>query len=190
MQINHYQLQQASRQANANQNIPTYRLINGASTTHKVLIHIMGFNAKASVNALWIAKQLELIPPQHLVHLNDIQYIPSRRKWFAAFVTKKTGSPTSYVKKEHYSVEIYRSDNEQQLQWALYHEIAHFVFYKHLTPTLRKQWVTELYQQGGFVTDYAKTNGQEDFAESYACYLCDPQMLNRFPEKYLYMQQL
>ncbi|MCG8671033.1 MAG: putative zinc-binding metallopeptidase, partial [Pseudomonadales bacterium] len=55
---------------------------------------------------------------------------------------------------------------------------------------LRKQWVTALYPQGGFVTDYAKTNGQEDFAESYACYLCDPQTLNRFPEKYLYMQQL
>jgi hypothetical protein len=42
------------------------------------------------------------------------------------------------------------------------------VFKNILTPKQRKTWVTEIYPNSPKPTEYAKTNAQEGFCESYA----------------------
>ena len=42
---------------------------------------------------------------------------------------------------------------------------------------------------GGFVSEYARTNQYEDFAESYKAYVRDPELLQFMnPEKYVFMR--
>jgi hypothetical protein len=43
----------------------------------------------------------------------------------------------------------------------------------------------------GFVSDYARTNEYEDFAETYRVYVYEPEVLRFYnPDKYEYMRQV
>lgn len=179
-----------SKVAKQNSNVPIYRLSGSSHANIVVNIRLVGFLQYSNLDALKIAQLLEAIPASHLHLLEEIVFVPKTTRWCAAFVVKKTGSPRSYVKKENYIIEVYKNSDLDTIRWALYHEIGHFVFYKHLQPKLRKEWVSDLYKREGSVSEYAKRNGQEDFAESYACYICEPARLGKYKGKYNYMSKL
>jgi hypothetical protein len=71
------------------------------------------------------------------------------------------------------------------------HEVGHNVHYNLRIDNLEvaSQW-TELHQQdAGFVSDYARTNEYEDFAESYRVYVRQPELLQLYsPVKYEFMR--
>lgn len=83
---------------------------------------------------------------------------------------------------------------------TLTHEIGHNAHaqLEANSPLLADKWA-EIYenslaiftQEGtGFVSEYALTNQYEDFAESYNCYVNDPEALAFFaPEKYAFMDK-
>jgi hypothetical protein len=48
--------------------------------------------------------------------------------------------------------------------------------------------VTGIYPRSACITPYGTVNASEDFAESYACYMRDPEALKLLPEKYAFMR--
>jgi hypothetical protein len=87
----------------------------------------------------------------------------------------------------------------EELKATLSHEIGHNVHENMMTnnPELAEKWDNlhqksfELSQQNGsgFVSEYAKTNVYEDFADSYTAYIGDPEKLQFYnPEKYEFMR--
>lgn len=158
--------------------------------TETVYIEIFGF-PQNGMDAMFIAGLLEQVPPSHLVKLHQIKHKANGSFCGdARFVIQKSGSPRSYVKKETYVIELYRLHQMEAVKWALFHELGHFVFYKHLSPALRKQWVTELCSAEKPITQYGERNAQEEFAECYACYLANRRKLSVLPAKYKYMSKL
>ena len=70
----------------------------------------------------------------------------------------------------------------------LYHEIGHFVFFLALNSRAKKQWVTEIFPNSQCISHYASKNASEDFAESYASYVRNPQALEQLPAKFAFMR--
>jgi hypothetical protein len=52
----------------------------------------------------------------------------------------------------------------------------------------KKRWVTEIFPDSVCITSYGAFNASEDFAETYACYVRDPDSLKRLPRKYAFMR--
>ena len=88
-----------------------------------------------------------------------------------------------------YLSECYRDPAE--ILDTLTHEVGHNVHYNMRIDNmeLANQW-TEFHQQdAGFVSDYARTNEFEDFAESYLAYVRHPEaLLLNSPVKYEFMR--
>ncbi len=64
------------------------------------------------------------------------------------------------------------------------HELAHHVYFVLIDSKVKKRWVTEICRSAPFVTDYASRNAGEDFAESYAKFVLEPDKLRKIPIKY------
>jgi hypothetical protein len=139
----------------------------------------------------------ETIPPTHLDHCRIIEYQP---RTVSTHATPVTGSFTPMFRQ----IYVYATGKEFQspatLLDTLTHEIGHNVHYN----LRRDNWDaaarwTELYKQSknlfareglGFVSDYARFNDFEDFAETYSFYIRDPELLKfANPDKYEYMRQ-
>lgn len=140
----------------------------------------------------------ETIPPTHLDHCRVIEYQP---RTVSAHATPVTGSFTPMFRQ----IYVYATGGEFQtpatLLDTLTHEIGHNVHYN----IRRDNWDsaarwTELYKQSqnlfareglGFVSDYARFNDFEDFAETYRAYIRDPELLKFVnPAKYDYMREV
>jgi hypothetical protein len=138
----------------------------------------------------------ETIPPAHLDHCQVIEY---QARTVSAHATPVSGSFTPMFRQ----IYVYASSQEfqsvQRLLDTLTHEIGHNVHYN----MRRDNWDTaarwtELYRQSqntfagnglGFVSDYARFNDFEDFAETYRAYIRDPEFLRGVnPEKYEFMR--
>lgn len=52
---------------------------------------------------------------------------------------------------------------------------------------MKKKWVTEICRSAPFITLYASTNASEDFAETYASFVLQPEKLKQIPLKYQFM---
>lgn len=82
--------------------------------------------------------------------------------------------------------------NPDKFQATLIHEVGHTVDYE--TQKLRlwgERSTREPFGEGPHITDYAKTNHREDFAESYEEYHLNPDNLKqKAPEKYEAVQEL
>ena len=73
---------------------------------------------------------------------------------------------------------------------VLYHEIAHYVYFLIISSSLKTYWVTEIYPHAPCLTQYGQQNAAEDFAESYANYLLQPELLKTIPAKYAFFDHL
>ncbi|RMF00815.1 MAG: hypothetical protein D6768_11945 [Chloroflexi bacterium] len=93
-----------------------------------------------------------------------------------------------------------QQQNADDLLDTLVHEIGHNVHMniRQENPEFYETWTNlftdsqKLFESGGtgFVSDYARSNKSEDFAESYRAYVRNPAALLRAnPEKYEFMRQ-
>ena len=74
---------------------------------------------------------------------------------------------------------------------TLTHEIGHNVHYNMRIDNLAlaNEWENLFHQNAGFVSDYARTNEFEDFAESYRAYVLEPEKLFLYsPAKYEFIR--
>ena len=90
-------------------------------------------------------------------------------------------------------------EGKEELLKTVTHEVGHNTHYNIMSnnPELANKWIEinqasytqNSYDGTGFVSSYAMTNEREDFAESYASYITDPEKLIFYsPEKYEFMK--
>ena len=85
---------------------------------------------------------------------------------------------------------IYKFRTKEEFKHILYHEIGHHVFRHKLNSVQRKKWVTQVYPKSAHVSEYATTNANEDFAETYAFYVQNSIRVSAIPTKLEFMQKV
>ncbi len=135
----------------------------------------------------------DTIPQSHLENCPSIRYEPIPNELYP-------NAKGTFTRDSH-EICIWGEDiaGSEELKATLTHEIGHNVHENLMNnnPELANKWQNlhqeslGLYQQNGsgFVTEYAKTNVYEDFADSYMAYIGDPEKLQFYnPEKYEFMR--
>ena len=136
---------------------------------------IKGFKKQKTISIDEVVSAINELPKSHILGLTSVVYDPNRF-YQRSYVTPK---PINYGVAGEYNsglvehILIYKFKNKFEFKHILFHEIGHHVFRCHLNSTQRKTWVTGISPKSTYVSDYAKTNANEDFAESYAYYFTD-----------------
>jgi Zn-dependent protease with chaperone function len=138
-------------------------------------IIVKGFKDQSIVTIDQLLAMVEKIPLHHKQKIKNIVYDPSRffQKSYVNPKPLNTNVAAQYNTMPWAFIVIYRFDTVKQLEHMLYHEIGHHVYNHVISSTQKKQWVTQIYPQKRFISDYAATNASEDFAETYAFYFHD-----------------
>lgn len=158
-------------------------------------IEVTGFDQSGVMGNDDVQKYLhDNLPPEHLDpnHVTDITYTGEYKPVEGGNILGRCSTDTSTGVSQ---IEIYNqtpngSFDRGQMEQTLTHEVGHNVYYN-LPPEARSAWDTlsGSSQPGQFVSDYAQTNAQEDFAETYASYIRDPELLNDVsPQKSAFMR--
>lgn len=161
------------------------------STPSKLNLRIMGFSRQDIVSVRQIVQAIDILPSFHLEGLREIVYAPDWSPIRA--IAWHTGRPSSHIKGEFRQkqrrIVFFDFDSPGLFYQVLYHEIGHFVFFLAINSRVKKRWVTGIYPRSECITPYASVNASEDFAETYACYVRDPDTLRQLlPEKYAFMR--
>lgn len=136
----------------------------------------------------------ETLPPEHIrgdriteIHYPD-QYRPEGNSVVLGECSTDTERGISRI--EIYNQEPYGSNDRDRLEQTITHEVGHNVYWN-MPEEQRTAWdrLSQASQPTEYVSDYAQTNVREDFAESYAAYVRDPELLQgRNAGKYSFMQ--
>lgn len=153
---------------------------------------LKNFDQQRIVSQEEIISIIEKLPKHHLKGLKYIVYDPTR------FFKRSYVMPeiTNYQIKGQYIPElldaiiIYEIAGKESFKHILLHEIGHFVFQKILKPKDRNFWLTQLYSKKNFISDYARTNVQEDFAESYSFYFQEKFFSYSLQEKFTFLKKI
>ncbi|WP_199611741.1 hypothetical protein [Flocculibacter collagenilyticus] len=154
-------------------------------------IVIKGFNKQQIIAIEQISATINKIPKHHLIGLECIVYDP-QRFYQRSYVSPKTinyrasgqydNSPINYIS-------IYKFNSFDEFTHILHHEIGHHVYTKLLNSFERKQWVTQISSKYAYISDYAKKNAAEDFAECYAYFHLKPEQLKSLSTKYDFIRK-
>jgi hypothetical protein len=143
-------------------------------------IHIECYNYKNkfTVTPSLIIKLLEIIPASHLLRLEEISYEP--------ILYNPTMSNKNVLQKhlgryhnKDKKIMIGDISDHKGLKKTIYHEIGHHIQRTGLGGYDHDKWISLSCNTRKYVSDYAKVNLNEDFAETYACYLTDPEKLRK-----------
>jgi hypothetical protein len=134
-------------------------------------------------------------PPSHNSNQNleKIEYTDQ-------YKSKKPGSyvaGTCYTKDGKSRIEINRQNKDGatdagEMKSTISHEVGHNVHNNVISAETRDAWkeISQNSADDEYVSNYAKTKVEEDFAETYAVYMLDPEALNEIsPEKYEFMRE-
>jgi len=145
----------------------------------KIRVALIGFHLQKKISANQIIRALALLPDEHLVDLPCVKYDPFGNIKFAGWYDLSQKG-----------IVIFKFEDEWDFYQIFYHEIAHHVFYRILTIDERYRWVNEISRFEGHVSNYARKNTHEDFAETYAQYVCSPMRLLEMPGKFRFMNEV
>lgn len=166
----------------------------GDSTASRGKLHLRltGFSQQNHLTLDEVVYAIDALPSFHLEGLNEISYLTEAEAEEALadlpnreFVHRKA----AFIQRER-RVVIYGVAERALFYQVLYHEIGHYVYFLIISSALKKHWVTQTYPNSLCVTPYGSTSASEDFAETYACYIRDPERLKLIPEKYSFMHHL
>jgi hypothetical protein len=160
-----------------------------ATFESRVELWLAGFAEQSIVSTDDIVAAVDRVPNHQLEGLRGIIYDPER-------VTQElTPIPEPWrfrIKGAFFQsqrcIVVYDFANRERFEHILFHEIGHYVFQYILDSFKRKRWVTELYPESRHVTPVASRNANEDFAESYATFLLEPERLLQIPKKHAFMR--
>lgn len=137
----------------------------------------------------------ESIPQEHLEGLDGIEYVDSDEASEEGLLGMWVDDPIAGT----VEIEVYPHDDVGELYDTISHEIGHNAE-EHIPNGATNEWdnlyydssldyVFSLGEDNRFVTDYATTSPEEDFAETYSFYINDPEMVQAIcPEKYDFMK--
>jgi hypothetical protein len=133
---------------------------------------------------------LAVIPVSHLDRCQKIRYIPQQ---IAVQDQQAAGRFIPMFRQISVYTVSEEFQNREELLNTLTHEIGHNVHYNMRIDDLElaRRWGALHKDIGaGFVSDYARSDEYEDFAETYMVYIRDPALLRRFSTaKYDFMRQ-
>jgi len=138
----------------------------------------------------------ETIPPSHLEGCPSIEFDPQNYEFMNDPQTLGFYECGSHA--IHIADETRFTEGAEEIIETVIHEVGHNAYAEIIetNPILEAQWeglnagsyLQFLVDGTGFVSDYARTNQYEDFAESYMTYIGDPEKLQMLsPDKYEFM---
>lgn len=156
----------------------------------KLNLRIAGFSRQQIVSIPQIVQAIDILPSFHLEGLREIVYAP---EWLAEhpfdyISARLSGHKKGEFRQNERKIVFFNFDDVGLFYQILYHEIGHFVFFLALNSRAKKRWVTEIFPNSQCISHYGATNASEDFAESYACYVRNPEALAQLPVKFAFMR--
>lgn len=163
-------------------------------------LEVSGFDEYSELSNQDVSNLINtLIPDGHLANCGSIICNPNDPTWFE--IPGTTGYHVEYVDGRPCEIclagkEVLEGTGSSELE-VLCHEIGHNA-YNSLNLLDQLRWADihddsmAIYNETGFgfVSNYAHTNIFEDFAETYAVYMTNPDLLKFVsPEKYEFMQE-
>lgn len=156
-------------------------------------ILIAGFESQKIVSRNEVIQALLKLPELHLRGIKVVRYDPNR-----VIATSMTwlmdepmapGTRGSYYQTDNFSaVVVWKFNSKAEFYHILYHEVGHYVFMQTLQQPARNQWMYDIRkQEPQTVSQYAKKNSREDFAESYAAFVTQQPSLNACPMRRTFM---
>lgn len=150
-------------------------------SSKKLRVAITGFHKQALITIDSIKDAITKIPIDHLVGLTEITYSPRRDTLYPHMLPPVNILGTYDANSQTVNIADFKSPAE--FFHTLFHEIGHFVYFRWLPQPIRFEWVQKNHKADGFISDYARTNASEDFAETYAFYILDKCALEKTPVK-------
>ncbi len=156
----------------------------------KINLRIAGFSRQQIVSVSQIVHAIDVLPSFHLEGLREIVYAPD---WLAShpldlYSPRPWGNKKGEFRQNERKIIFFDFDHPALFYQILYHEIGHFVFFLALNSRVKKRWVTEIFPGSTCISAYGSQNASEDFAETYACYVRNPQALEQLPVKFAFMR--
>jgi len=163
-----------------------------ASSRGKLHLRLTGFSQQCYLPIEEVVRAIDVLPDFHLEGLREISYLTEieSAEVLACLPNHRLSDRKAAFVQNERKIVIYGFDSRSLFYQVLYHEIGHYVYYLIISSTLKKHWVTQTYPDSVCVTPYAATSASEDFAETYACYIREPEKLKAIPEKYSFMHHL
>lgn len=151
---------------------------------------VSGFSDQSIVTVEDVTAAINCLPTFHLVGLDQVIYDP---EWEtrSALALQETGCPRqskAVFLRDDRKILMFDFDDHDEFRHILYHEIGHHVFSRILDGVLRKRWVMMINPRSRHITRYATRNAMEDFAESYATFVRDPESIERIYRKYVFLR--
>ncbi len=147
-------------------------------------LRVAGFSQQDVVGTAHIVAAIDVLPAFHLAGLREIVYAPALAPGFGG------RTPHAEFIQRQRRIVFYDIGDKALFDHVLYHEIGHFVFFLALHSSVKKDWVTRIFPHSDCMTVYGARNASEDFAETYACYVRQPENLLALPEKYAFMRDV
>ena len=162
----------------------------GASNKAALRLLISGFSQQEVVKVGQVVAAIDLLPNHHIEGLRQIVYAPLGLPGdlLDAYGPRPGGRRKGEFRQKERCIVLYEIESLDLFFHVLYHEIGHFVFFLALNSRVKKRWVTEVFPNSQCITSYGKSNATEDFAETYACYVRDPERLRLLPAKFAFMR--
>lgn len=148
---------------------------------------IRDFDRQAVISPEDVSKLVLTLPKHHYSGLRTIFYKPQfeMREYDLPIGQHCKGA---YLE-EYRAIVIFDLIDRAQSRHVILHEIGHYVFHQKLDATVRSKWTTKVRPNSPCISDYAKTNPAEDFAETYAFYSLSPNLtLRKTPAKHNFMK--
>ena len=142
---------------------------------------VRDFDKQRILSPAEVGAYVKRVPPKHLSGLQSILYKP-QHELRSLHIDVDPGCKGAFYP-EFRSIIIFDLVSRKLGPHILLHEIGHYVFHRYLDSFAKKEWVTKIWPKEQKITEYGKTSGVEDFAETYAIYLLDPSKLARCPRK-------
>lgn len=158
----------------------------------KLNLRLTGFSQQPYLSVAEVVQAIDVLPSFHLEGLSEISYLTEAEAEIELMHLPPRESrhcKAVFIQRQRRIV-IYGFESRELFYQVLYHEIGHFVYFLIINSQLKMQWVTHTYPDSICVTAYGTASASEDFAETYACYIRDPERLKTIPEKYSFMHHL
>lgn len=158
-----------------------------------IRLELNNFSAQDIITIDEILSIINALPDAHIAGIKNIRYDPARTTFLPSFFRRLFTKAPNYVKgvfiQNKREIVIYEFSSKPMCVHILLHEIGHFVFTLVLASHLKKEWVTTIHRKAPYVSDLAKQNANEDFAECYSMYLQQPDKLKMNDKKFTFMRE-
>lgn len=146
---------------------------------------VKDFEKQKIVRNQQVIDLVKSLPIKHLKGLTHIVFDPSGfyRRSYAEPKIMSSNILGEYNSLPTHYICINKFRNLDEFHHVLAHEVGHHVYQCFLTSIQRKAWMKLYREIGRFVSDYAQTNPEEDFAESYAFYALKKTRISRISSK-------